>query len=72
MRIKSDPITTVQPLAPRVVRRTGAAQYLGVSVKLLEVMAMKGEGPRVLRLGRRAVGYDVRELDRFVEALGTR
>jgi hypothetical protein len=64
---------TVQALAVRmaasedaVVSRAQAAAWLGRSPKTLEAWASVGLGPRVVRMGRRGIGYRVGELRRWV------
>jgi len=64
---------TVQALAIRmaasedaVVSRAQAAAWLGRSPKTLEAWASVGFGPRVVRMGRRGIGYRVGELRRWV------
>jgi len=44
-----------------------AAQYLGISASTLSKRRVFGGGPRYLKLGRRVV-YDVRDLDKWLEA----
>ena len=51
----------------RILRTPDAAAYLGLSASTLEKMRSKGGGPRFKRLGGRAIGYDVRDLDRWLD-----
>lgn len=51
----------------RVLRTPDAAEYLGVSESWLEKLRLRREGPRFVRLGHRAVGYDIRDLDRWLD-----
>ncbi len=51
----------------RVLRTPGAAEYVGLSTSTLEKMRLTDEGPRFVRLGGRAVGYDVRDLDAWID-----
>ena len=44
-----------------------AADYLGVTTDWLARRRMAGDGPKFARLGR-LVRYDVRELERYLEA----
>ena len=55
-------------VACRVLRTAQAAQYLGLSSSTVEKMRVCGRGPRFLRLGGRAVGYDIRDLDAWLDA----
>jgi predicted DNA-binding transcriptional regulator AlpA len=49
-----------------VISRPEAAAWLGRSLKTLEAWAAAGFGPRIVRMGRRGVGYRVGELRRWV------
>ena len=51
----------------RVLRTPGASEYVGLSTSTLEKMRLTDEGPRFLRLGGRAVGYDIRDLDEWLD-----
>ena len=51
----------------RILRTPAASAYIGLSASTLEKMRLTGEGPRFLRLGSRAVGYDVRDLDAWLD-----
>ena len=51
----------------RVLRTPAAADYTGLSPSTLEKLRLAGGGPRFLRLGGRAVGYDVRDLDDWLD-----
>lgn len=52
----------------RILRTPGAAAYVGLSPSTLEKKRLSGDGPAFLRLGGRAVGYDVRDLDAWLDA----
>ena len=52
----------------RVLRTPAAAEYVGLSPATLEKQRLVGKGPRFIRLGNRAVGYEVRDLDAWIEA----
>lgn len=52
---------------PRILRTVQAAEYVGLSASALEKMRLSGSGPRVVRLGRKAIGYDVRDLDAWID-----
>jgi predicted DNA-binding transcriptional regulator AlpA len=57
-----------QALFPRRVLRTpAAAVYVGLGIPTLEKLRLTGGGPAFVRLGVRAVGYDVEDLDRWIE-----
>ena len=52
----------------RVFRTPEAASYLGLAASTLEKLRLTGGGPRFLRLGGRAVGYDIKDLDEWLNA----
>lgn len=55
-------------MAPiRILRTPAAAEYLGISPSWLEKLRLRREGPQVVRLGSRAVGYDIRDLDDWLD-----
>jgi excisionase family DNA binding protein len=49
----------------RKFSRTEAAEYLGISARTLEGWAVRGGGPRMLRLGSRVV-YRRRDLEAWL------
>lgn len=51
----------------RVLRTKPAAEYLGFAESTLEKLRLSGAGPRFIRLGTRAVGYDVADLDAWLK-----
>ena len=51
----------------RVLRTLEAAEYVGLAASTLEKMRVTGEGPRFLRLGGRAIGYDIKDLDAWLD-----
>jgi predicted DNA-binding transcriptional regulator AlpA len=51
----------------RILRTPHAAAYVGLSPSSLEKMRLIGDGPAFIRLGERIVGYDVRDLDAWLE-----
>ena len=53
---------------PRILRTVQAASYVGLSASALEKMRLTDTGPRFVRLGGKAVGYDVRDLDAWLDA----
>jgi len=50
----------------KVLRTDDAAAYVGLAAATLEKMRLRGDGPAFVRLGCRAVGYDVSDLDRWI------
>ena len=58
---------TVELVTRRVLRTRAAADYLGISPSTLEKMRSGKRGPRCVRLGGRAVGYDIQDLDGWLE-----
>jgi len=70
-RIRGHPLGNLlqeDQMQPRVLRTPDAAQYLGLTASTLEKMRLFGNGPRFVRLGLRAVGYAISDLDSFIEA----
>ncbi len=53
---------------PRILRTAAAATYVGLSKSTLEKLRVYGGGPPFVRLGRRAVGYDVSALDAWLNS----
>ncbi len=51
----------------RILRTPEAAQYLGLSASTLEKQRLRGDGPRFLCLGGRAVGYDIQDLNDWLD-----
>lgn len=51
----------------RILRTPGAAAYIGLAESTLEKMRVNGEGPRFIRLGKKAVGYDRQDLDAWLD-----
>ena len=57
---------------PRKVLRTReAAAYLGLAASTLEKRRLREEGPRFVRLGGRAIGYRIEDLDAWLDGLNT-
>ena len=52
----------------RILRTPEAAEYLGLSRSTLEKKRLSDDGPRFIRLGGKAVGYDVRDLDEWLDS----
>ena len=51
----------------RIFRTPEAASYLGLAASTLEKMRLRGTGPEFVRLGGRAIGYDLAMLDAWIE-----
>lgn len=51
----------------RIFRTAGAADFLGISESWLEKLRLRGTGPRCIRLGHRAVLYDVQDLESWLD-----
>ncbi|MCP4005462.1 MAG: AlpA family phage regulatory protein [bacterium] len=51
----------------RILRTPAAADYVGLSPSTLERMRLSGDGPTFIRLGGRAVGYDINDLDAWLD-----
>lgn len=52
----------------RWLRPAEAARYLGLAKSTLAKMRVSGEGPCFNQLTKRAVAYDVRQLDSWLES----
>jgi predicted DNA-binding transcriptional regulator AlpA len=52
----------------RILRTPQASEYVGLKPSTLEKARLSGEGPRFVRLGGRAVGYDVQDLDAWLDS----
>ena len=50
----------------QILRTPKAARLLDVSERTLEKWRLTGDGPEFIRLGRRGVGYDVRDIESFI------
>ena len=51
----------------RILRTPDAAHYIGLSASTLEKMRLSGSGPRFVRLGTRVVGYDISDLNAWLD-----
>lgn len=51
----------------RILRTPQAAAYVGLAARTLEKKRLSKDGPEFVRLGKRAVGYDVRALDDWLD-----
>jgi hypothetical protein len=58
----------ISPDLNNVVTERDAARYLARSRSFLRIARMHGRGPDYIRLGTRAIGYRLRDLDAFLEA----
>ncbi|MBZ5640604.1 MAG: AlpA family phage regulatory protein [Acidobacteriia bacterium] len=58
---------SVESKVRRILRTPAAAEYLGLAPCTLEKRRLTGDGPRFVRLGGRAVGYDVGDLDAWLD-----
>ena len=52
----------------RVLRPKEAAEWLGCSVNFLEKLRCYGGGPRFIRVGKRTLGYDIEDLQAWLES----
>jgi predicted DNA-binding transcriptional regulator AlpA len=60
-------LTTLSPRPQtRVLRTPGAAEYVGLSDSTLEKFRLTGDGPKFVRIGVRAVGYRIEDLDAWL------
>jgi len=55
----------------RILRTPDAARYCGLASSTLEKMRTQGAGPAFIRLAANAVGYEIRALDKWLEAKPT-
>jgi predicted DNA-binding transcriptional regulator AlpA len=51
----------------RILRTPAAAEYVGLRPPTLEKLRVRGEGPKFVKLGTRTVGYDIADLDDWIE-----
>jgi predicted DNA-binding transcriptional regulator AlpA len=51
----------------RILRTAAAAEYVGLAPSTLEKMRLRGGGPAFIRIGGRAIGYDTKDLDRWLD-----
>ena len=51
----------------RIRRTRGTAEYINRSPSFLEKLRVYGGGPRFIRLGLKAVAYDLDDVDRWLE-----
>jgi predicted DNA-binding transcriptional regulator AlpA len=50
----------------RVLRTPATAEYVGLSRSTIEKFRLTGQGPKFVRIGVRAVGYRVEDLDAWL------
>jgi predicted DNA-binding transcriptional regulator AlpA len=60
--------STTSMRLPRVLRTPEAAKYLGLAVSTLEIRRLTGGGPKFVRIGVRAVGYLIDDLDDWIRS----
>ena len=51
----------------RILRTPEAAEYVGLSPSTLEKKRLTGDGPRFIRLGGRSIGYDLSDLNNWLD-----
>ena len=54
-------------LGKRILRTHEAAEYIGLAGSTLEKMRLTGDGPAFIHLGGRAIGYDIKDLDDWLD-----
>ena len=54
--------------SPRYMRAPDAACYIGLSTSTLAKMRLRGDGPAYIKMGPRAVAYDIVVLDEYMAA----
>ena len=54
--------------SPRYMRAPDAARYIGLSTSTLAKMRLRGDGPAYIKMGPRAVAYDIVVLDEDMAA----
>jgi predicted DNA-binding transcriptional regulator AlpA len=55
------------PTRRRVLKTPEAAAYVGLEPSTLTKLRCVGGGPKFVRLGSRAIAYDIKDLDAFIE-----
>jgi predicted DNA-binding transcriptional regulator AlpA len=70
LRAALESTTSIAALSPRpqarVLRTPAAAEYVGLSDSTLEKFRLTGEGPQFVRIGVRAVGYRIEDLEAWL------
>jgi len=59
-------MTTPPTERPKILRTADAARLVGLSESSLEKFRCRGDGPAFIRIGSRAVGYLVDDLDAWL------
>lgn len=52
----------------RIFRTDAAAEYVGLAQSTLEKLRGSGQGPRFVRLSAKSVGYDLADLDKWLDS----
>ncbi len=60
--------SSLPPPEVRILGEREAALRLNLGCRTLQEMRLRGNGPPFIRLGARRVGYDVRDLDAWVNS----
>lgn len=60
--------SSLPPPDLRIVGEREAGLRLNLGYRTLQEMRLRGTGPKFIRLGARRIGYDVRDLDAWVNA----
>ena len=55
-------------MTKRIFRTPEAAEYVGLASATLEKLRLSKAGPRFIRLGGRAIGYDLADLDAWLDS----
>lgn len=55
-----------QKIQPRILRTPDAAAFCGLASSTFEKLRISGNGPRFVRLGSRAVGYVISDLEEWL------
>jgi predicted DNA-binding transcriptional regulator AlpA len=58
--------TPPTPTEPRIFRTPDAARRVGLSESSLEKLRCRGDGPAFVKIGSRAVGYLIEDLDAWL------
>jgi predicted DNA-binding transcriptional regulator AlpA len=70
LRAALESTTSMTALSPkpqtRVLRTPATAEYVGLSDSTLEKFRLTGDGPKFVRIGVRAVGYRIEDLDAWL------
>jgi predicted DNA-binding transcriptional regulator AlpA len=66
VKVDPPPRRSLGNLPPEVVLPVEAASLLSVSLSLLKKWRMRGDGPRFVRLGGRAIGYRRTDLSDWI------